>query len=487
MAGSLFGAFEHIEKRDSTRMDLAIDHARLYDGSDIQSLGHGHFYPQSRSQNSRIAMNIIRSITDTLMAKVIKNKPVPRFVTEFGDPGKQRQAEDLTRYIEGVFYQCDVSDVVAPAVLLDAMVQGDGFAKVLTVNNKIKVERCFPWEIFVDQIDGTYGYPRAIYQQYLIDKQVAIENWPEAESLIEQAARKQRNNHGYSRQRRINRDTLTEQVMVIEAWRLPDSKPGRYVVAVETGQLNKDDDEWNRDRFPFARMQFARRQAGYWGKGIAEILTGRQFEINLLLRKIQEVFALHGRPILAIPRGSNIVKSHISDELDMALEYTSGPGGGKPELLTFPMFPPEFYQHLRELKQGGYEEIGLSLLSATGKKPAGLDASVALREQQDIESERFLPIGRMYERWHMDLGRLILDESRALGSHVVRTADRREMFELDFKDLNLHDDAFVMKMFPSSWLPNSPTGKLQMVKEMQDSGWLQQEDSMRLIDMPDLD
>jgi hypothetical protein len=46
------------------------------------------------------------------------------------------------------------------------------------------------------------------------------------------------------------------------------------------------------------------------------------------------------------------------------------------------------------------------MLSAAAQKPAGLDSGKALREYNDIESDRFMTIGQAYERYYLQLAKL---------------------------------------------------------------------------------
>lgn len=485
-AYSLFAAFDQIESRDKARMEAQLLHAQLYGGGQFVGFDVGEYYRVR--DPSRITMNLVRSVIDTLMAKITKNKTIPTFITEFGEPSHQRKAKLLSRFCEGAFYRADV-EVTAPLAWRDGAIVGTGSTKVYSTPGSadsgaradIHVERVFPWELFVDQYDAIYGKPRCLYQTKLIDKQVLQEIYPKHREAIERAKLSERRGGGY-----VNLDTQAEQLRVVEAWRLPSSPKagdGRHIVAIEN-EAPLLDEEWKRSRFPFSFYRYSKRQLGFWGQGIAELLSGRQYEINSLLMKIQEGYELHGRPIVFVPKGSGVSQAHLTDELDLVVEYL---GEIPPTVATFPVFPPEIYQHLAEIIRGGYEEVGVSVLSARAEKPAGLDAAVALREYNDIESERFLPCGRDYEAFRMDIAELILEEAASIEGYAVTVADNKEMLELNFSDVNLQRDAYVMKMFPSSSLPRDPAGKLAMLQELSAMGAIEQDQIPRLLDMPDLD
>lgn len=129
------------------------------------------------------------------------------------------------------------------------------------------------------------------------------------------------------------------------------------------------------------------------------------------------------------------------------------------------------------------------MLSAAAKKPSGLDAAVALREYNDIESERFAELSQAWDQNFLDLAEITIELVRSAGGkgYKVQLPNKRFTIEIDWSDIDLKRDQFTMQMFPSSSLPNTPAARYQKVKEMQLDGFLSMPEARRLLDFPDLD
>lgn len=466
---------DRIEKEDSARIESYRRYVRLYDGSDLRGLEVGSYY--RTADPNRITVNIIASVIDAAGARITKASPRPTFLTDGADWSKQRQAKNLTRFMEGALYQTEAYES-APWIFRDAAIIGDGLAKVFSEEKRIKVQRTFPWEVFVDPCEAYYNDPRQLFERKLYDRAQLMELYPKLRDEIKNAGR--------TRKTRQYRDgSVADQVLVVEAWHLPSgerAKDGRHVIALENVTLV--DDEWKRDTFPFARFQWKPKPLGWWGQGIAEQLLGKQYEINLLLEKIQEIYKIWGKPWLFGPRGANIQKSHITDELDTYIEYD---GEVPPSLQVFRLVAPEMYEHLERLIRAAYEESGVNQMSASATKPAGIDAAIALRELDDLQSERLAPQSKAYSNGFMQISELVIEEATSLDDYTVKVADRHEMEELDFDEIDLDRDAYVMRMFPTSALSQTPAYRLQQIKELMAEGFISREDAVRLLDFPDLD
>ena len=79
--------------------------------------------------------------------------------------------------------------------------------------------------------------------------------------------------------------------MVVEGWHLPsgmNAKDGRHTLACSSGFLI--DEEYTKDRFPFAFLHYSPRLLGFWAQGVAEQLMGTQIELNQILFTISRSY-----------------------------------------------------------------------------------------------------------------------------------------------------------------------------------------------------
>jgi len=463
-----------------------LRHARLYGNFDYVGLGL-RSYAQSSSWAqavpNRIALNAIASCVDTHVAKIGKNKPRPFFLTKGGDWKLQRRAKGLNRFSEGIFYEGKAYRE-GKKVLNDADVFGTGCLKVVEVNKRIRFERTLPWEVLVDDADGKYGSPRQMFQTTAYPREVlmglyrhdaekveAIKNAPKAEEVGA--------HRGFG-----------DMVQVFEAWHLPsspDADDGKHMLAIDTCLLS-DDTEWTKDHFPFAFMRFSERLVGFYGQGIAERLTGKQVEINRMLRSVSEQMQRKGRGRVFVQIGSKVTPSHLTNGVADLVFYT----GQKPIVDNANAVASEEMQQIQYLWQMCFEEIGISALSASMQKPSGLDSRVALREYNDIESERFVMNGQGYEDLYLDANRIAISMARDIamangGQYLVRVPGKRHVDFVDWKNVNIDADSSEMKCFPVSSLPTNPAAKRQEIQEYINAGWIEPLEGRALMELPDLE
>jgi hypothetical protein len=101
-----------------------------------------------------------------------------------------------------------------------------------------------------------------------------------------------------------------------------------------------------------------------------------------------------------------------------------------------------------------------------------------------------MTIGKQYERFFLDLAKLSIDiikRTAKNGKYVVKAPSKREMIDVDWRDVNMSEDVFIMQCYPVSSLPNDPAGRLQTIQEYIQAGFLSPREGQRLLDFPDLD
>lgn len=472
---------DKMQQDQSGRIDRNMRSARLYGNADFM----GAPYSNTRATTAalpedRVKVNVIASMADTVASKISKMKPTVSFLTEGGSFHLGEEAKKLTKFCRGLFMLNDTWKLHQRA-FLDSTVFDVGVIKHFIDGDKIVSERVLATELLVDDVDGMYGKPQTLLQIKIIHKSVLTRQFPKKASSIVMSDATLPNNHSLN-------EMLKDYVLVIEAWHLPsgeDAGDGRHVLCTTKDVLF--DEDYNRAYFPFTFLRWTNRLTGFWGQSLAERLTGTQLEINKLLRLIQKAFHLGSAFKVFLEHGSKVAKEHINNELGSIVYYT----GAKPEFYAPKVVNEEVFQHLRFLMQSAYEEAGVSQLSATSKKPDGIDSGKALREYNDIETERFALIAQNYESSFVDTAKQYLDLARELhdaGVHLkVKSESKKFIEEINWKDIDLDHDQYIMQMFPTSMLPHTPSGRLQWVQELINEQFIPREYGLKLLDFPDID
>jgi len=182
---------------------------------------------------------------------------------------------------------------------------------------------------------------------------------------------------------------------------------------------------------------------------------------------------------------SKIVKSHMNNDVGAMIGYLGTP----PQFINPSAVSPELFKHLADMIQLAYNEVGVSTLSATSQKPAGLNSGKALREYNDLETERFASLAKGWEQLHMDIAELILEECEDMERQGIKmeflAGNTKGCEPISFKDVKL--DKYIIQVYPTSMLPKTPAGRLEYVQEMLGAGLVTPEEGLSLLEFPDVD
>ena len=482
-ADVISGTLNLIRDAQSFRATQWIVSARLYGNlapTTLAGVSFSKLAAQQPALRDRISYNVVQSVVDTAVSRVTRNRPKPLFLTSGGDYKKQREAKKLNLFLDGVFYE-NSTHAIGTTVFRDAAVWGDGFIHVFAKGDRVCHERVMSSEIFVDDVESLYGSPRQMHRVKQVDRQVLFDMFPDDADKIAGAKP--------SRTEEAGRSIVADMLTVRESWHLPSgpgADDGKHCITID-GAVLGEMEPWPHQFFPFARCQWTPRLYGYWGQGLAEQLQNIQLEINKLLWVIQRSMHLMGSFKVFIENGSKIVKEHLNNDVGSIISYTGTP----PMYVTPPIVAPEVYQHLQTLKNSAYEQAGISQLAASSLKPDGLNSGRAIREYNDIQTDRFHAVAKSYENMFMDVARLSIEVVKMIAAekdgYEVRVPGKKSVDSIEWNDIKLNDDEYVMQCFPVSSLPNDPAGRLATIQEYAQAGFLSPRQARRLLDFPDLD
>lgn len=468
---------DSIDENQKERKYQDLRHGYLYQNKQTRSLLPGDLN-RSLPERFHVTYNVVKACIDTLTSRIAQNKPRPRVLTEKGDYSQQQRGKKLTKYLDGVL-EDSMTYRQGTQAFKDGGIFGTGVIKVIAdhARGKIRTERVLITEITVDDLEGSYGAPQSLYQERLVAKDTLIAQFPDHAEAI----------NGTKSESSSARTTTTEMIKVYEGWHLPNAegKEGRHILAIKGCKFV--DEEWVHDCFPFAFFRYNTNISSFYGQGISEELLGTQLEINKILRDIQRAQNLIAVPRVLLEYNAQVVAAHLNNGIGSAIKYK----GTKPDFFTPTAMNNEIYSHVKWLIETGYEKVGLSQLSATSKKPSGLDSGRALREFSSIESERFATTSQAYRDFFEDIAKLTIKFSKELYSHnkdlAVTTESKKFIESIKWKDVDLDDDKFITKIYSSSMFPTEPAAKLQKVEEYVRAGWMDRDAAIRLLDFPDVE
>jgi hypothetical protein len=480
----IFGYLRNIEQNQAGRRLQWLQFARLYQNQNPM----GFFNGVNTSTISAVglkdspAVNVVKSCIDTATSKIGKSRPRPLFLTDDGNYKQQTRAKKLTQFMDGLFDSIGLYSKAA-SVFRDGGIFGTGALKFYIDADKgmVNCEKVLCDELLVDDGEAIYGQPRQMHQRKYVSRDVLLEQFPKHKDAILAAPLAFTTLPGQT--------TTPDLVKIYESWHLPSGKnagDGYHAISIETATLFHE--PYAKDYFPFVFWSWTPRVAGFWGMGLAEELFGTQLEINKLLRNIQLAQHLVAVPRVWIANGSVVSASHINNEIGSVVKYT----GTEPKFYTPSAMSSEIYEHLRWLIASAYESTGISQLSATSQKPAGLESAVALREYQDIESERFQVVGQRWEEFFLKCAEICVDMTADMYQNQdietkVKVAGKGFMDSVKWSDVDMEKDKYILRCFAANILPTQPAGRLQKVQELVQAGWLSMEEGRKLVDFPDIE
>lgn len=478
--GEVFATANHIRTHSQDRRRADMHHMRLYGNLDVAGAGHSN-------RLDRMRYNLCSSAVDTAASLIAQQRPKPQYLTQDGDWGMQRQARLRTRVLEAQLYDLDAYEIM-PQVFIDAAVLGTGCVYGYVMDGEPRLERVLPMELLVDHHDGLAGAPRCLYRRRLISRELLAELYPDHVREVAEAQGPSSDDRGDFW---LSLDTTSDQVVVIEAWHLPsgaNAKDGKRAICTSAGTLVTEAHDC--EHFPFAFYRWKKRQIGFWGMGIVEECRDAQVRINQIIARVEELQKLGANAWLLVDRHAGVRVEKVTNQPLSMIVWDSK--GVRPEFQAFNPTPPELQNEIASIREQTFSQLGLSTLTAEGRKPAGLDSGAAQRAYDDIQSRRHVMNARGYESAYMDVVSLIERLNEEVGGDMtVATRNSRGrstmISEVKWSEVSLPENKYRMTMFPTSALPSTPAGKMAYVSEWIDRGFVSRPFGMSLLDFPDID
>lgn len=482
-------ALKRIHQTTLWRKAADLQNYRLYGGAPVMGLGISTYTrPVARSGGTH-GLNISRSCSDALTAKLMSDEMRPRVLTSGADWDMQQRAKGLEKFLDGQAHEIDLNEKFAWMVL-QTCIFGTGILKFYRRGKGKKQEICVDtvptWSLQVDDQEAIYGRPPTFYQRMWYDRAQLYAMFPKdkkARDLIAKAklqTDEDLNAVGYQ--------ATADQVLVTEAWRMPSgpgADDGMHAMSLENGLLYKEKYEY--DEPPFVFYTLWPQPVGFYGVGIVKQVLPLQIQLNVLMQKIERSFHLLGSGHVLIDRGSKMNKHKIDNEIGSIWEYV----GQKPDIVATNPVPPQVFEHLDRIYTRAFEVSGISQLEAQSLKPKGLNSGVALDAYLDITTERFNVSQRRLQKayvrackWILRLADEIAETNPDFG---VLSEDRSHADIVQFKKHYLEENKYVMRLYPTSSLADDPAEKMEQVERMVNAGWIDPTTARRLLDMPDLE
>ena len=447
-------------------------------GAGLSQIGN-----MTRGAYSSPRYNLIYSMVQTVMARQVSGgMPAVAVVTNEGDWDLQNKAEMLDQAIEGLVYLTR-TELEALKALKDCLVFGTGGVKAWTDRaNNVKVMRFYPETVWTEMYDGRDGRPRTIYMMDYVDRDVLAWCYPDSKKDISNSRPPEETGQ--------STDILgTRQIPYFESWHLPSGEgagDGRHILCI-AGKVIVDD-QWTQDEFPLAFIRFDESLTGFYGRGISELLYPHQAALSAIQKAEYHAWSQVGLPRLWVNINSKINEDNLMSSRSGNIVRGIG---DPPQVLNWTGTHPDLPMYKDWIIKSAYEFIGVSQMSSSGMKPAGLDSGAAQREYMDIQNDRFSILSEAWQKFWMDIGLLLIRTAKQAydkdSAFSVPVIGKSFLSEIKWSKVNMKADAFRLKCYPISSLPRSPAARFAAIQEMLQAQLITREEGLKLLKFPDLD
>lgn len=479
-----------VEQQQATRRAKNLRHARLYSNQDLSSIYDCGIASNVAAGAVYLSVNVTQSCVDTVHAKISRSRVRPTAITEKGNRSLKRNAAMLTTFLDGVFQASEFAGQESDQCFVDACLFGSGVAHVYeTDDGEVSIERILPDEILVDETQAIYGRRSltALYRKKYIHRDTLLDLFADENKDLEAYL-----NSGAPRTMLLGGSHPAgsgDMIPVYQGWKLPsrkDAGDGRFLWALEGGHVLKSG-TWKRMRFPFAFFPWNLPTVGLWGRSLAEQLVPIQLKINENLETISD-----GQRLNCVPRifvQNETVNVDDFDNLIADVVKTTMPPSQCIMFHAGQGAAPEMYQDTETWIRRAFEITGISMLSATAEKPEGISSAVALRELLDREDMRFAPVGKRWEKFHVDVGWNCIEQAdetyESRKKLTVQVPGEKFIERIDWAKVDADRNRFDLLVSPTSALPTTPGAKRQYAQELYEMQAIDLPKFLELIDMPD--
>lgn len=479
-AGNLIQTAKSLEDIQQEIHEQNLYSAQLYSNRELAAFdwGNSSMYRTSLSPVSRTGENLVLMVVDTLVSQIGKNRPKARPQTRGASWKLRQNAKKLDKFLYGEFTRNRLYEK-GKSVFRDACIFGFGAVYVCMEGDRAIIERVFPDELIVDQMEAvSLGAPRHWYRRRVLPCEMICSTYGCDKEELTESAKQVEYNLDY-------RSVGAGHVVLVEGWQCAtEDGPGRYVVAC--GNMLLKDKPYKLKTPPFAIYQWQPPLSGFYSGSAVEQALPYQIRLNEINDVIRDAQDLMGRPRILVAEGSRVSPLEVDNAVARFIKYT----GVKPEAVTWPAISSELYNERDRQVRICLEQFGISALASKVTPPAQarFDSSPAFREFNAIQDDRLADPSQRFERFYLDVADLLIRVIKGSGKNPTTTwvsggAHQIEVIEWD--DIDLDEDAYVLQLEATSVFDSTPSAIRDELEKQLGMGLITPEEYRLQLSHPD--
>ena len=404
---------------------------------------------------SVVRENIIFNTISALVSKIAEHTKARAYINTIkGNFEDIQVAKAAQQYFDIIFDQQNIYHIISMA-FRDACIFERGWVFVDKDNKKLK--NVLPWEIYVDGNEIVRNDPikQIVWKQ---DKFPVID----LPSNIDTSE--------------VTRDEVT----FIKYWNSKDHIMATLIPEMRYIKV----DAWENDVIPFLTITYDDPISTKSTTSVVDLLYSIQRQVDSILDKISEAVDRSLVNIITIPNNSNIKDEKMSNKVAQIIRYdfTSEMTGNPVGIQTPAPIDGSYINLLNKFTDDAYQMVGISELSVTSQKPAGLDSGKALQSLENIEADRFqLQVNKVVHMYD-EVARICTELFD--GSILPVSNDR---MKLSWKLLRKINEKMTIQFTAVDNESKLPSGKSVEIQNLAKSGFLPVNRVPMLMYTPDLE
>ena len=411
-------------------------------------------YDDIYSEDSEVPkLNVIKSAIDSIVSKISTAHCRPFVNTVKGSFKTIQICKQLQIFFDYFFEEKNIPSKIVSA-LLNACVFDKGHIYIDETSGDIL--SVVPWNVYTRQSEG--DDPKSCYIEF---PNKSVDSLDEVTSglLTDDEKRTLYGNVGYF----YDAKTRTKAILV--------NRSIRKIFEIEFSEI------------PLVTIHYTNPIIGNGCLSVADMLRGIQKEIDELMKRISDASILNPALTFFVSNASSIKVGQLNNKVGNIVQYNAPVGERPVETASNPFIADQYITLLDNLMEKAYNMVGISQLSAQGKKPAGLDSGVALATQADIESDRFQVLLDQYIRMFTDTAKKIIKVFEKT-KDVVEPS--RYALRITWGEVSNEYDKMRIQFSCADSLSKDPSEKLKQLQTLAQAGIIPATQIASLLELPDI-
>ena len=411
-------------------------------------------YDDIYSEDSEVPkLNVIKSAIDSIVSKISTAHCRPFVNTVKGSFKTIQICKQLQIFFDYFFEEKNIPSKIVSA-LLNACVFDKGHIYIDETSGDIL--SVVPWNVYTRQSEG--DDPKSCYIEFP-NKSVDSLDEVTFGLLMDDEKKTLYVNVGYF----YDAKTRTKAILV--------NRSIRKIFEIEFSEI------------PLVTIHYTNPIFGNGCLSVADMLRGIQKEIDELMKRISDASILNPALTFFVSNASSIKVGQLNNKVGNIVQYNAPVGERPVETASNPFIADQYITLLDNLMEKAYNMVGISQLSAQGKKPAGLDSGVALATQADIESDRFQVLLDQYIRMFTDTAKKIIKVFEKT-KDVVEPS--RYALRITWGEVSKEYDKMRIQFSCADSLSKDPSEKLKQLQTLAQAGIIPATQIASLLELPDI-